>query len=64
MVNLFDSFWRRRADDLYLKGWDDHWNARGQAYAAELVSQFVIAQNRLGGSNPEARTNQSVTEQR
>jgi hypothetical protein len=64
VVNLFDPFWQRRADDLYLKGWDDHWNARGQAYAAELVSQFVIAQNLLGGSNPQARTNQSVREQR
>jgi hypothetical protein len=51
VVNLFDPFWQRRADDLYLKGWDDHWNARGQAYAAELVSQFVTTQNLLGGAD-------------
>jgi hypothetical protein len=48
-VNLFGPFWERRADDLYLKGMDDHWNARGQAYAAELVSEFLRAQNLLGG---------------
>ena len=50
VVNLFDPFWQRRADDLYLKGWDDHWNGRGQAFAAELMSEFVIAHNLLGGS--------------
>jgi hypothetical protein len=63
-VNLFDPFWQRRADDLYLKLWDDHWSPLGQAYAAELVSEFVVAQNLLGGPNPDARTNQSVREQR
>jgi len=47
-VNLFGPFWERRADGLYLKGFDDHWNARGEAYAAELVSEFVSAQNLLG----------------
>ena len=44
-VNLFGPFWQRRADSLYFKGLDDHWNARGQAYAAELVSEFLNAQN-------------------
>jgi hypothetical protein len=48
VVNLFDPFWQRRADDLYLKGWDDHWNSRGQAYAAELVSEFANAHGLLG----------------
>jgi lysophospholipase L1-like esterase len=47
-VNLFGPFWERRADDLYFKA-DGHWNPRGQAYAAELVSEFVIAQSLLGG---------------
>ncbi len=56
VVNLFEPFWQRRADDLYLKGWDDHWNARGQAYAAELVSEFVAAQNLLGNPSADART--------
>jgi lysophospholipase L1-like esterase len=50
-VNLFPAFWQRRADDLYLKGWDDHWNARGQAYAAQLVGEFVVAQSLLGAPN-------------
>ena len=55
-VNLFDPFWQRRADDLYLKGWDDHWNPRGQAYAAELVSEFLTAQKLVGGPSPDTRT--------
>jgi len=54
-VNLFGPFWERRADGFYLKGFDDHWNARGQAYAAELVSEFVSAQNLLGSSSPDTR---------
>jgi GDSL-like Lipase/Acylhydrolase family len=52
-VNLFGPFWERRADDLYLKGLDDHWNARGQAYAAELVSEFVSGQDLLGAPSPD-----------
>jgi lysophospholipase L1-like esterase len=59
-VNLFDPFWRHRADDLYLKGWDDHWNARGQGYAAELVSEFVIAQSLLGGIATVTRSDESA----
>ena len=55
-VNLFGPFWERRADDLYLKGMDDHWNPRGQAYAAELVSEYLSAQNLLGGLSPDTRT--------
>ena len=47
-VNLFGPFWARRADDLYFRV-DGHWKREGQAYAAELVSEFVIAQNLLGG---------------
>ena len=48
-VNLFGPFWELRADGFYLEGFDDHWNPRGQAYAAERVSEFVGAQNLLGG---------------
>jgi hypothetical protein len=47
-VNLFGPFWERRADHLYFRV-DGHWNRRGQAYAADLVSEFMIAQNLLGG---------------
>jgi hypothetical protein len=60
-VNLFGPFWQRRADGLYLKGFDDHWNARGQAYAAELVGEFLSAQNLLPGPRSTTRTDQSVT---
>jgi hypothetical protein len=44
VVNLFGPFWERRADGLYLTGMDDHWNARGEAYAAELMGEFLRAQ--------------------
>jgi hypothetical protein len=59
-VNLFGPFWERRADDLYLKAPDGHWSPRGQAYAAELVSEFVSARNLLGSPSPNSRTDQSV----
>jgi hypothetical protein len=59
-VNLFGPFWERRADDLYLKGLDEHWNPRGQAYAAELVSEFVSAQSLLAGPRPETGTDHTV----
>jgi hypothetical protein len=49
VVNLFSPFWERGARDLYLKGGDDHWNAQGQEYAAELVGNFVAAQGLLAG---------------
>jgi len=47
VVNLFEPFWEYRARDLYLKGGDDHWNPSGQDFAAELVSNFIIAQDML-----------------
>jgi lysophospholipase L1-like esterase len=58
-VNLFGPFWERRADELYLKLWDDHWSPLGQAYAAELVSEYLSRQSLLGGP-PDTRTDQSV----
>ncbi|MBV9727368.1 MAG: hypothetical protein JO299_19590 [Gammaproteobacteria bacterium] len=59
-VDLFGPFWQRRADDLYLKGSDDHWNARGQAYAAVLVSEFVLGQNLLGNGPSPADSQQGT----
>jgi hypothetical protein len=59
-VNLFGPFWERRADDLYLKGWDDHWNARGQSYAAELVSEYLTAHSLAAVPRPEERMDHSV----
>jgi hypothetical protein len=51
-VDLFGPFWQHRADILYLKRFDDHWNPRGERYAAELVSEFVIAHGLLSGRIP------------
>jgi hypothetical protein len=59
-VNLFGPFRQRRADGLYLKGSDDHWNPRGEAYAAELVSEFVSSHNLLDGPRPDIGTHQSI----
>jgi hypothetical protein len=59
-VDLFTPFWERRADELYLKGGDDHWNARGQAYAAELVGDFVVDQQLLGDANSDPNALQST----
>lgn len=50
-VNLFGPFWERGARELYLKGGDEHWNEHGQDFAAELVSNFVIAQGLLRTKN-------------
>ena len=59
-VNLFAPFRERGADDLYFKGYDDHWNARGQAYAAQLMSEFLSAHHLLGIPSPDTRTDQTV----
>jgi lysophospholipase L1-like esterase len=50
-LNLFAPFWQRRTEGLYLGGMDDHWNARGEAYAAELMAEFLRTQG-LVDSHP------------
>ncbi|MFZ5523311.1 MAG: SGNH/GDSL hydrolase family protein [Pseudomonadota bacterium] len=55
-VNLFGPFWERGARELYLKGGDDHWNVRGQDFAAELVSNYVTGQGLLRTETPVAHT--------
>ena len=62
-VNLFGPFWEQRADHLWLKTPDGHWSPRGQAYAAELVSEFVSSRNLLGSPSPNSRMDQSVSGQ-
>lgn len=62
-VNLFGPFWQRRADGLYLAGMDDHWNARGEAYAAELTGEFIRAQNLLSIPSSDTRNDQTVREE-
>ena len=59
-VNLFEPFLERRADGLYLGGFDEHWNARGEAYAAELMVEFLRAQNLLSIPSSGARIDQTV----
>jgi len=44
-VNLFGPFWQLRAEALYLRLTEDHWNPRGQAYAAALMSEYLSAHN-------------------
>ncbi|TPV92487.1 MAG: hypothetical protein B7733_25580 [Myxococcales bacterium FL481] len=44
-VSLFDAFQARDVNALYLHGGDDHWNGAGQAYAAELVAEAMLAQS-------------------
>ncbi|HEX3395881.1 MAG TPA: hypothetical protein VHS76_04205 [Steroidobacteraceae bacterium] len=55
VVNLFGPFWQRQADGLYLTGMDDHWNARGEAYAADLVGEYLRAQNLLAVPSSDTR---------
>jgi hypothetical protein len=43
VVNLQDAFGRVDANALYFSGGDDHWNAAGQALAAEVVGAFVAS---------------------
>ncbi len=44
-LNLFGPFSEHGADELYLKGVDDHWNEAGQDLAARLASEVAIAQD-------------------
>jgi lysophospholipase L1-like esterase len=57
VVNLFEPFWEHRARDLYLKGGDDHWNDRGQNFAAELVSNYVTEHGLLREQTPVSNSN-------
>ncbi len=47
-LSLFDPFKERDANALYFHGGDDHWNAAGQALAAELMTEYLAANNLLG----------------
>jgi hypothetical protein len=46
-VNLFDTPWAREAALNYFRGGDEHWNDRGQATAAVLVANYIIAKELL-----------------
>ena len=49
-VDLFAPFRARGADALYFRDVDDHWNDAGQAYAAQIVADAIVA----GGLLPPA----------
>lgn len=46
-LNLFSAFEARGSQELYFRGQDDHWNARGQDFAAELATEFLSANGQL-----------------
>lgn len=54
-LDLFEPFWRQGGAQLYLRGFDTHWNARGQACAAELTAEFVLAHKLLAEPAPIER---------
>ena len=47
-INFFDVFNANNPNDLYFQIDDDHWNDKGQALAAERVSEYLIQNNLLG----------------
>lgn len=47
VLNLFQTFKSEDVDSLFLKGGDDHWNAEGQALAAEAMADFLTSQGLL-----------------
>ncbi|TFG92056.1 MAG: hypothetical protein E4H11_09955, partial [Myxococcales bacterium] len=46
-LNLFEPFAERGASELFFRGFDDHWNDRGQDVAAELVADFLVSRGLL-----------------
>jgi hypothetical protein len=36
--DLFSAFRQRECDELFLRGWDDHWSAAGQALGARVLA--------------------------
>ena len=40
-LNLFQPFRNNRAQGLYYRGLDDHWNAKGQRLAAALMADYI-----------------------
>lgn len=47
VVNLFSYFAANDPASLYFRGGDDHWNAQGQAFAAQIVADFAQDQGLL-----------------
>ncbi len=46
-VDLFAPFRARGADALYFRDVDDHWNDAGEAYAAQIVADAIVASTLL-----------------
>jgi hypothetical protein len=47
-ISLFDEYQARGACELYYRAGNDHWNAAGQALAAELVVDYVLTKIPVG----------------
>ena len=46
-LSLYERFRASDANRLYFHGGDDHWNAAGQRLAAEMMTEYLIAQGLL-----------------
>jgi len=62
MVSLFDVFMVSSPECQYFRGFDQHWNDRGQDLAARVVAAY-IANNMLKGG-PRNRSGEQVNAQR
>jgi hypothetical protein len=54
-VSLYDPFRAADANTLYFHGGDDHWNAAGQAMAARIMADYLIARGL-----PSTRGNRAI----
>jgi hypothetical protein len=52
-VNLFEPFRSHRAENLYFRTPDDHWNTAGQRLAASLVSDYIVRNHLITKSLPQ-----------
>jgi len=52
-LNLYEPFRARRGDHMYFRGADDHWNATGEKFAADLLTDY-IERNHLLRQQPVA----------
>lgn len=41
-INLYSSFVNNNPKDLYFTGWNNHWNDKGQDYAASIVANYIM----------------------
>jgi len=58
-VNLFRPFYEHRAEELYYHTDGDHWSAKGQQLAADLMTDYILSHGLMAhsGASPEAPVN-------